>query len=141
MKETTICNYVVTGTPKAQPRPRAYNFHGRTRMYNPDSADIWKAQVMMAHKEAGVPLLVGPVSIHLTFYLKRTKTGAASKCAFPTCKPDLDNLVKSTMDALTDIGAWQDDAAVVGLHAWKLWAEDGQEMATVRICTPREDEP
>ncbi|MCL2139963.1 MAG: RusA family crossover junction endodeoxyribonuclease [Treponema sp.] len=37
-------------------------------------------------------------------------------------KPDLDNLLKAVMDALTAAGAWKDDAQVRSIKASKHYA-------------------
>src|SRR5690606_26788393 len=60
-----------------------------------------------------------PVEIAMTFYLPRPKshygTGRNagrvrdSAPTEPTTKPDLDKLVRSTLDALTDVGVLRDD--------------------------------
>lgn len=39
----------------------------------------------------------------------------------PTCKPDLDNLVKNIKDCLTSTSFWHDDKQVVSLIADKLY--------------------
>ena len=76
--------------------------------------------------------LDGPVEIIMTFYLPRPKshygTGRnASRVrdsapTEPTTKPDLDKLVRSTLDALTDVGVLRDDAQVVRIEAAKVYA-------------------
>ena len=44
----------------------------------------------------------------------------------PVVKPDLDNIVKVVMDALTDF-AWNDDNQVVTIEASKSYALDDEE--------------
>lgn len=39
----------------------------------------------------------------------------------PTTRPDLDKLIRSTMDALTDSGVIVDDAQVVDIRAYKAY--------------------
>jgi len=36
----------VIGIPKAQPRARAFAVGGRARMYNPGTAEAWKADII-----------------------------------------------------------------------------------------------
>lgn len=38
-------------------------------------------------------------------------------------KPDIDNLVKSTMDAITNINLWRDDCQVDSLITRKVWVD------------------
>jgi Holliday junction resolvase RusA-like endonuclease len=48
------------------------------------------------------------------------------------CKPDLDNLLKSTMDALTEAGAWKDDCQVCQVADEKRYAT-GKDTAGAEI--------
>lgn len=73
----------------------------------------------------------GPVEVRVVFTLGRPashyrrgrfaselRAGAPEE---PTGRPDLDKLVRSTFDALTDAGALDDDARVVEVHAVKAY--------------------
>lgn len=76
--------------------------------------------------------LDGPVQVDITFILPRPKSHLGtgrnagrvrdSAPAEPTTKPDLDKLLRSTMDALTDVGVLRDDAQVVRIEAAKVYA-------------------
>jgi Holliday junction resolvase RusA-like endonuclease len=48
----------------------------------------------------------------MAFTLERGKTVTRT---YPSVYPDVDKLVRSTMDGLTDAGIWRDDALVVDL--------------------------
>lgn len=88
--------------------------------------------------------LDGPVQVDITFILPRPKghygTGRnagkvrTSAPAEPTTKPDLDKLLRSTLDALTDVGAIRDDSQVVRIEAAKVysWPEE-PPGATIHI--------
>jgi crossover junction endodeoxyribonuclease RusA len=53
---------------------------------------------------------------------------------FPGKYPDVDKLARSTLDALRMGGAYRDDAQVVKLHAFKVYADQGEEPgAVIRI--------
>lgn len=77
--------------------------------------------------------LMGPVFIRMVFhfvrpahhYGKGRNAGKikASAPPYPAMKPDLDKLVRSTLDAIVQAGAMADDAQVVCLHAMKVYAE------------------
>ena len=54
---------------------------------------------------------------------------------FKISKPDLDNLEKAVMDALTTAGVWCDDAQVVEKHSAKVY---GKIDATSIFVTPLE---
>jgi Holliday junction resolvase RusA-like endonuclease len=54
--------------------------------------------------------LKGPVILTIAFTMPKPKKPAYS---VPATKPDLSKLLRSTEDALTDAGIWEDDARVV----------------------------
>lgn len=68
--------------------------------------------------ERGV--LQGPVRLSIAFYLPRPKS-APKQVILPTKKPDLDKLVRSVKDALTQV-VWRDDSQVVDLVVTKRYA-------------------
>lgn len=77
--------------------------------------------VMAALQEAGIaPPMAGkhvPVSVVLDFYLERPAS-IPKKRTYIVVKPDIDKLVRSTLDALTG-NAFLDDAQVVELSVRK----------------------
>lgn len=121
--------FFVTGDPKPQPRARAAVRGGHARMYNPSTADAWKAAVRVAAAEAGLmaAAIEGPIKLELQFQFCRpashsTKAGIKPTAPqYHTQRPDLDNLAKAVMDALTDVGVWVDDDQVFDLRAVKGW--------------------
>jgi hypothetical protein len=62
-----------------------------------------------------------PVEIALVFYLPKPKT---VKREWPSVKPDLDKLIRSTFDGLTTGGLYTDDALVVAVSASKEYGTD-----------------
>ena len=132
-KPTGNWTFFAAGDPKGQPRPRAFSRGGVTRMYDPGTAEGWKASVAVESKVAkpSVPLL-GPVSVNLEFFFRRPKR-LLRKCdpdgRVPhDGKPDLDNLAKAVLDALTQLGWWLDDSQVCA-GWWAKWY-------VARGCTP-----
>jgi len=109
----------VLGTPAPQGSKRHVG-HGRmiesSKLVKP-----WRAAVALAGytEFSGKPPISQPVTLHLEFWLHRPKT--AAKRAYPHHKPDLDKLVRSTLDGLVEGGVLQDDALVVDLHATKRY--------------------
>jgi len=65
--------------------------------------------------------LDNPVEIGLVFYLARPKS---VKREWPSVKPDLDKLIRSTFDGLTTGGLYIDDALVIAVSASKEYATD-----------------
>lgn len=66
----------------------------------------------------GLPLLVD-----LMFHVPRPAS-LPKKVLLPAKRPDLDKLVRATLDGLADGGAFPDDAQIVGLTASKHYARD-----------------
>ena len=62
-----------------------------------------------------------PVEIALVFLLPRPKTVSRK---WPSVKPDLDKLIRSTFDGLTTGGLYTDDALVIAVSASKQYATD-----------------
>src|SRR5690606_12970535 len=88
--------------------------------------------------------LDGPGEIVMTFFLPRPRghygTGRNagrvrdSAPTEPTTKPDLDKLVRTTLDALTDVGAIRDDAQVVRIEAAKGYSRPEESPgATIHV--------
>ncbi len=101
----------VIGTPGPQGSKR---FVGRGVMIESSKkVKPWREAVVWAAREAAEKVL-GPVICEMVFSLQRPKSEKKS-VTVPAKKPDLSKLVRSTEDALTDAGAWEDDARVVGL--------------------------
>lgn len=67
--------------------------------------------------------LAGPLSVELVFTLPRPKS-RPRRDHYPDRRPDLDKLIRSTLDALGEAGAWCDDAQVVHLVASKVYASE-----------------
>ena len=117
----------VTGRPAPQGSKR-FGEHGQMReasVYLP----AWRAAVAravyQAYVEAGVqplpdalPLLRGPVAASMHF-----RMAPGSRIDGP---PDVDKLMRSTFDALTKAGAWEDDARVVAVTATKAEVNEGE---------------
>jgi Holliday junction resolvase RusA-like endonuclease len=96
----------------------------------------WREAVKWAALEAMdfqpiacAPRIGGAVSAEMIFTLPRPKS--AKKGARPDKKPDLSKLVRSTEDALTDAGVWEDDARVVSCVARKVFPGEGPDALPV----------
>ena len=138
-------SFFVPGTPKPQPRPRAFSRGGVARVYDPATAEGWKSLIATeARKVRPSEPLPGPLTLEVQFTLPRPKSHYTSKgalreahnSAYHTQKPDLDNLAKAVMDAMTVIGFWRDDAEIQRLTLLKWWSSDTMPAgAYIRVVT------
>lgn len=140
---------LIPAIPIAQPRPRAVNVQGRSMLVsNPAKHPVtaFKATCqLIARNEYQGPPLDGPISLTIVFILPRPKVKIWKKQPMPrerhNKRPDLDNLVKSVVDALSGL-LWRDDAQIyhvdaskfvasgeeqphVGISVWQLWETIG----------------
>jgi crossover junction endodeoxyribonuclease RusA len=129
----------IEGKPKGQPRPRAFSRGGHAAVYDPGTAEGWKALIATAArpKLPDIPY-GGPISMFVTYEMPRPKRLMRKKDpehALPHIgKPDIDNLNKAAIDALTQIGMWRDDCQVFHINAHKQYhAKRGKPGATLTI--------
>jgi crossover junction endodeoxyribonuclease RusA len=55
----------------------------------------------------------GPLLVSMVFTLPKPASAPKTRKTWPDRKPDLSKLIRSTEDAITDAGLWEDDARVV----------------------------
>jgi Holliday junction resolvase RusA-like endonuclease len=126
--------FFVNGTPKGQPRPRAFSRGGHARVYDPGTAEGWKSQIALAwrdYQQAHVghmhSPIAGPLRLSLTFVLPRPKAHykktelRSDAPLWCEKKPDADNYAKAVMDACTELGVWGDDSQVCALNVKKIY--------------------
>lgn len=75
----------------------------------------WRDAVVWATKQvmAGRPPLRGALRCEIYYTLPKPKSAVKAGRNWPSVKPDGDKLDRATHDALTQGGAWVDDAQVV----------------------------
>lgn len=86
----------------------------------------WREAVANAAYAArnGQPSLDGRICLDVTFWLPRPASLTKKRIAEGPCrKPDLDKLLRSTLDGLVTGGAIVDDARIVECHAVKRYVE------------------
>lgn len=112
---------------------------GSKRVFNNRIVEVskkvkpWRAAIEECVIKAGYDTLAQPLSVRITFLMQRPmshyRTGSNShllKDSAPhwhTQTPDLDKLVRSTLDGLTQAHAIEDDKWVSVLHAAKKYAD------------------
>jgi Holliday junction resolvase RusA-like endonuclease len=97
-------------------------------VYNPDSADEWKEQIMAAFIACRTKQITEPVHLKVYFFMpvpKGMKIERKNDRYVPHIKkPDMDNLLKAVMDSLTQIRVWKDDSLAFWTEAAKFYASD-----------------
>lgn len=112
---------VVYGVPAPQgsKRPIRNQHTGRiVTVEMSEKLEPWRQDVKAAAEavldQLGRPSpFAGAVVVRMVFSVMRPKSVTRSKRPFPSAKPDLSKLLRSTEDALTGAGVWTDDALVV----------------------------
>lgn len=134
-------DFYIVGTPAPQGSKKGfYNKKtGRVQMVE-SSKQVrpWRNDVMQAlftdddHPQRRYPKLEGPVMVQLDFYFHRPashygtgrNSGVLKKSAprWPSVRPDLDKLARSTLDGLGQAGLFEDDSRVVEMTLIKHYA-------------------
>ena len=126
------------------PAPQGSKRHVGNGVLIESSARVkpWRQDVRAAALEADAHF-DGPVSLTVGFLLRRPashfRTGRNahllrdSAPAYPGKKPDIDKLLRSTLDGLGESGIWRDDAQVVRVRAEKLYADHEPVGAHITI--------
>jgi len=125
--------------PKSQARPRLAK-HGR-RLYDPSAKD--KKFFAILVKAMRPTLIRQGIEVFIRFKMPRpkyhfTKTGKRTKAwrYFHTKTPDIDNLLKFTLDACRGI-LWEDDRLICRLASEKIYSSN----ASVEIRYRHLDKP
>lgn len=118
--------FTVLGVPAPQGSKTAVMTGGRARVIEGSSATgrarhkAWRTAVAETAREAwgDQPPLDGPVRLHVHFQMPKPKSARKSKL-WADRKPDLDKILRCTLDGLADAGCVTDDARVVELWSTK----------------------
>ena len=145
MNEQRVTSILVHGQPRAKGSMKSIPFKdkatGKLRVNTfSDSkrSESWertvKLEAMAAWRRkfgADALPLEGAVHLHMDFHMERPKSVTATKRPDPVVKPDIDKLVRLTLDALTGV-VFRDDAQVTVIKAEKCY-EEGMQMPSTLI--------
>ncbi|MDQ7226966.1 RusA family crossover junction endodeoxyribonuclease [Staphylococcus haemolyticus] len=111
--------------PIGSPRPRFRNTGRFVQTYMPTSYTKHKDFIREQMPNA---LLDGKLKVTLSFYFKVPKSWSNRKKLlaigqYKRTKPDIDNLIKTVLDAAND-HLWKDDNQIVEIHSFKQYAEE-----------------
>lgn len=111
--------------PIGSPRPRFRNTGRFVQTYMPTSYTKHKDFI---REQMPNVLLNGNLKVTLSFYFKVPKSWSNRKKLlaigqYKRTKPDIDNLIKTVLDAAND-HLWKDDNQIVEIHSFKQYAEE-----------------
>jgi Holliday junction resolvase RusA-like endonuclease len=121
-----MISFFIEGEPAPQGSKNGFVKNGRVVMVESSTkVKPWRAAVTQKTAQhmswETLNPLDSPVEIALVFYLPKPKS---VKRKWPSVKPDLDKLIRSTFDGLTTGGLYTDDALVIAVSASKQYATD-----------------
>jgi Holliday junction resolvase RusA-like endonuclease len=110
-------DFKVIGTPGPQGSKRFVGTkNGRGIMVESSSkvrpwreAVVWAARAAMETQGR----ISGPVVVAMVFTVTKPKSAPKKRITYPATKPDLSKLARSTEDALTTAGIYEDDARII----------------------------
>ena len=122
MSEGLKVTLPIEAVPKGRPRGRIVNLKtGKqfiqwytTKETREFEESVRKLLLLQNHK------VLGPVELRVTFRLTRPKSVSVKKRPLPCVMPDLDNLVKSVLDATQNV-IFENDAVMCRLVAEKMY--------------------
>lgn len=130
----------IFGPPVAMGRPRMTR-HGRA--YTPAKSREYMAGAVeqIQHQFGNAAQLANqPLRLQLVFVHKRPARIKSNRRTPKTTKPDIDNLIKMVMDALTKSGIWLDDNIVTEVAASDWYANEYEQphvMYSIYTQRPR----
>ena len=128
----------IHGEPVPQERPafdsRSRHAYDRSKSRNWKADDGWQARTQYREKP-----ITDPIYVEMDFYRfiqvggsKKTKADKKAGKIMPTSKPDVDNLYKSTSDALTGI-IWKDDNQIISIKATKHYDDGNGSRVEIKV--------
>lgn len=131
-----VYQYIIKGKPMACPRPRATR---QGRVYMPKEYNQHKRGLVLQFiNQSGEYIqITEPAHVEITFIYPRPKYLKGEILKVKMTKPDLDNLVKTILDALTGAAVWTDDNLVVSLSCSKFYGPPNHVGQTeITITSP-----
>lgn len=124
--------FTVPGPPKGKARARTVRTRGgRTFSYTPEGTVLYENLIKISFSQTGERPFEADQSLHvfMTAYYPIPKSTSRKKKEEmiaghlrPAKKPDIDNIIKSILDALNGV-AYHDDTQVVAVFAEKYYSD------------------
>jgi Holliday junction resolvase RusA-like endonuclease len=117
----------VDGTPAAQGSKR--HIGGGRLVEQSKAVKPWRKNVRAAAEAAVVfgmltDPLSGPLQVDITFTVRKPVSAPKRRRTWPAVRPDLDKMLRSTFDALTEARVWSDDGQVVEVTGRKVYPDE-----------------
>lgn len=133
--------FKVPGHPQGKGRPRFARRGKFVQSYTPEKTVSYENWIRNCYqKEHGDNKLLPPISMDIVAIFDVPKSYSAKKRAaclagetLPTCKPDVDNIVKCVADALNGI-AYVDDSSITDLTMHKKYGTQGCLLVRLTGC-------
>ncbi|MCY1585609.1 RusA family crossover junction endodeoxyribonuclease [Staphylococcus pettenkoferi] len=120
--------------PVASPRPRFRRMGKYVRTYMPKSYEDHKQDIQWQ-----LPMLMidKPIKLELEFYFPPLKSWSKKKCnemigQYKGKKPDIDNLMKTVLDAANK-HLWQDDGQIVEIKSFKRFSDNPRIVLKLEV--------
>lgn len=122
------------------PRPKQRPQHGRGNTYTPKETREYEEVVGFYARRAIKQPLRGAIRVAIDFYIpipkswsEVKKTAAEQGDIRPASKPDIDNLVKATLDGMNGGIAYKDDSQIVSLIVNEWYGEPRTEVELTEL--------
>jgi Holliday junction resolvase RusA-like endonuclease len=134
-----VIKFFVDGIPVPKARPRFTSRSGFVRSYTPKKTKDYEQSIIDAFYDVhqGQKPLMGSLRIIIDAYMSIPKGTSKKKremidnCEIrPIKRPDLDNIIKSVMDALNGV-AYIDDGQIVSIAACKYYSDEPHTSITI----------
>ena len=125
--------YILTGSPV--PLARARTSYVLKRCYDAQKQLKMIAGIEIQHQHGNRPLLSGPLSLDVTFYLPLARSMSLKRNkqllgTYHTIRPDTSNLLKFIEDVCQNI-VYKEDCIISVITAKKLYSNDPKTIFTI----------
>lgn len=133
-------SYAVVGIPKPQARPRTFygikkgkafvnTYSPKTDWFHLVYTESLKQKNLLKNRFAGALELILIFCLPIPQSISKKKR---EELHFVSKRPDLDNLAKAVMDAINNVGLWEDDSQVAHLDVRKIYSDEPRCLITIR---------
>lgn len=130
--------YYLDMSPEPWKRPGHYNNH----IYDPQKLLKVNIGLFLNKQHGNLPQWTGALRVFLMFFIAMPegKKGRKRQGQPHTFKPDIDNLTKLYLDAITKSGIIHDDCQFCELHASKSYARKGRIVIKIENFEENDEE-